>query len=284
MKRFYLSVILLLVVAFTANAQKEITVDDLYYYGTFRQNGVYGIESMKDGEHYTNLTIRRNGIEKYSYKTGEKEETLMMVADLKLGDNFDFIFDYVFSPDESKIMFSTKYEPIYRHSFTAEYYIYDLKTKEVTRLSENGKQQLASFSPDGKKVAFVRKNNLYVKDITDKNAKEVQLTTDGEWNKIINGAPDWVYEEEFSYNKAYDWSADGKKIAFLRTDESNVKMFGMTMYGELYPENYEYKYPKAGEENSKVSLHIVDIESGKITVADMGDLNDMYIPRLKFTN
>ena len=212
--KFYLSAMLLIVAALSAFAQKEITVDDLYYYGTFRQNGVYGIESMKDGEHYTNLTIRRNGIEKYSYKTGEKEEALLMVADLKLGDNFDFIYDYVFSPDESKIMFSTKYEPIYRHSFTAEYYIYDLKTKEVTRLSENGKQQLASFSPDGKKVAFVRKNNLYVKDIADKNAKEVQLTTDGEWNKIINGAPDWVYEEEFSYNKAYDWSADGKKIAF----------------------------------------------------------------------
>lgn len=281
---FYLSVILLLATTFTAFAQKEITVDDLYYYGTFRQNGVYGIESMNDGEHYTNLTVRRNGIEKYSYKTGEKEETLMMVADLNLGDKFDFILDYVFSPDESKIMFSTKYEPIYRHSFTAEYYIYDLKSKEVMHLSENGKQQLASFSPDGKKVAFVRKNNLYVKDITDKNAKEIQLTTDGEWNKIINGAPDWVYEEEFSYNKAYDWSADGKKIAFLRTDESNVKMFGMTMYGELYPQNYEYKYPKAGEENSKVSLHIVDVESGKITVADMGDLNDMYIPRIKFTN
>ncbi len=274
----------MLFVTFVAQAQKEITVADMYRYGTFRQNGVYGIESMKDGETYTNLNPTYSGIIKYSYKTGEKIEELMNVANFNLGDNFDYINDYVFSADETKILFSTLYQPIYRHSFTAEYYIYDLNTKKLTRLSENGKQQLASFSPDGKKVAFVRKNNLFVKDIETPNAKEIQLTTDGEWNKIINGAPDWVYEEEFSYNKAYDWSADGKKIAFLRTDESNVKMFGMTMYGELYPQNYEYKYPKAGEENSKVELRIVDVESGKVINADMGNLNDMYIPRLKFTN
>lgn len=269
-------------VNFSLNAQTQITVEDLYKKGTFRQNGVYGIVSMNDDMHYTNLSMARNSIMKYSYETGEKLETIFKADDFKL-EIIDWILDYEFSADESKILISFQYEPIYRHSFKAEYVIYDIAAKTLTRLSENGKQQLASFSPDGTKIAFVRENNIYVKDITIENAPEIQLTTDGQWNKIINGAPDWVYEEEFSYNKAYDWSADSKKIAFLKTDESNVKMFSFPRYGELYPENYDYKYPKAGEENSKISLHIVDIETKSTITANIGDLNDMYIPRLMFT-
>lgn len=286
MKKLFILIIsvlmLLPMVNISLNAQTQITVEDLYQKGTFRQNGVYGIVSMNDGEHYTNLSMARNSIMKYSYETGEKLETIFKADDFKL-DIIDWILDYEFSADESKILISFQYDPIYRHSFKAEYVIYDIAAKTLTRLSENGKQQLASFSPDGTKIAFVRENNIYVKDITVENAPEIQLTTDGEWNKIINGAPDWVYEEEFSYNKAYDWSRDSKKIAFLKTDESNVKMFSFVRYGELYPENYDYKYPKAGEENSKVSLHIVDVETKATITADMGDLNDMYIPRLMFT-
>jgi len=280
---FSLLICFLIIVPQISYAQEEITVDDLYKKGTFRSNGVYGLMSMKDGVHYTNLNMSRNAIIKYSYETGEKVETIFKAADFE-NELFNWILDYQFSADESKILISVQYEPIYRHSFKAEYFIYDIEANTLTQLSENGKQQLASFSPDGSKIAFVRENNIYVKDITVDEAEEVQLTTDGEWNKIINGAPDWVYEEEFSYSQAYDWSADGKKIAFLKTDESNVKMFSMPLYGDLYPENYEYKYPKAGEENSKVSLHIVDIASKNIIEADMGDLNDKYIPRIKFTN
>lgn len=288
MKKLFLSfsvaiLFLLVIVPTLSIAQTEITVEDLYKKGTFRQNYVLGIVSMNDGIHYTNLNMARNSIVKYSYETGEKLETLFTSADFTV-EEFDWILDYEFSSDESKILISVQYEPIYRNSFKAEYFIYNIADKSLVRLSENGKQQLASFSPDGTKIAFVRENNIYVKDITVENASEVQLTKDGEWNKIINGAPDWVYEEEFSYNKAYDWSADGKKIAFLKTDESNVKMFSFIQYGELYPVNYDYKYPKAGEENSKVSLHIVDVESGNTISADMGDLNDKYIPRLMFTN
>lgn len=264
-------------------SQTEITVEDLYKKGTFRQNYVLGLVSMKDGIHYTKLNMARNSIVKYSYETGEKVETLFLSTDFT-DVLFDWILDYEFSADESKILISVQYEPIYRNSFKAEYFIYDIAAKSMVRLSENGKQQLASFSPDGSKIAFVRENNIYVKDIASQNAPEIQLTNDGLWNKILNGAPDWVYEEEFSYNKAYDWSADGSKIAFLKTDESNVKMFSFVQYGELYPVNYDYKYPKAGEENSKVSLHIVDVVTGNTINADMGDLNDMYIPRLKFTN
>jgi dipeptidyl-peptidase 4 len=286
MKKLFILIISVLMflpmVSISLNAQTQITVEDLYKKGTFRQNGVYGIVSMNDGMHYTNLSMARNSIMKYSYETGEKLETIFKADDFKL-DIIDWILDYEFSADESKILISFQYEQIYRHSFKAEYVIYDIAAKTLTPLSENGKQQLASFSPDGTKIAFVRENNIFVKDITIENAPEVQLTTDGEWNKIINGAPDWVYEEEFSYNKAYDWSRDSKKIAFLKTDESNVKMFSFVRYGELYPENYDYKYPKAGEENSKVSLHIVDLETKATIKADMGDLNDQYIPRLMFT-
>ncbi len=265
-----------------SNAQEKVVLDDLYKKGTFRANNIYGLMSMKDGVHYTNLNMGRKSIIKYSYETGEKVETIFKASDFD-NDLFNWILDYQFSADESKILISVQYEPIYRHSFKAEYFIYDLNDKTLVQLSTNGKQQLATFSPDGKKIAFVRENNIYVKDITTKNSEEKQLTFDGEWNKIINGAPDWVYEEEFSYSKAFDWSEDSKKIAFLKTDESNVNMFSMPMYGNLYPENYDYKYPKAGEENSKVSLHVVDVETGKIIEADMGDLNDKYIYRLKFT-
>ena len=263
-------------------AQTEITVEDLYKKGTFRVNYVYGISSMKDGVSYTNLNSRRNTIIKYSYSTGEKVENIFSAADFN-NSEFDWIFEYEFSSDESKILLSVQYEPIYRHSFKAEYFIYDINAKTLTKLSENGKQQLASFSPDGTKIAFVRENNIFVKDITSNNPEEIQLTTDGEWNKILNGAPDWVYEEEFSYNKAYSWSADSKKIAFLKSDESEVKMFSFPIYGELYPKNYDFKYPKAGEDNSKVSLHIADVNTKRIIKADMGNLDDMYIPRLTFT-
>lgn len=263
-----------------AIAQKQISVEDLYKKPLFRPNLVYGIASMNDGIHYTNLSMARNEIYKYSYSTGEKVETVFSAKKFEI-NNFDWIFDYEFSYDESKLLFSINYEPIYRHSFRAEYYIYDIATNSISKLSENGKQQLASFSPDGKYVSFVRNNNIFIKEL--ESGIEKQLTFDGEINKIINGAPDWVYEEEFSYNKAYDWSPDSKRIAFLKTDESNVKTFSLTIWGELYPEIYEYKYPKAGEENSKVSLHIIDIETGNTLDADLGDLNDKYIPRLKFT-
>ncbi len=178
-------------------------------------------------------------------------------------------------------MISADKESIYRLSFKATYYIYDTENGVLTKLSKNGKQQLATFSPDGTKVAFVRDNNIFVKDLV--SDKETQLTTDGLWNHTINGAPDWVYEEEFKMHCAYEWSADSRKIAFLKFDESHVKMFSMTTYGGVYPEHYQYKYPKAGEENSKVSLHIVDVATHKTVKADMGDLTDKYIPKLQFT-
>ena len=262
-------------------AREKITVEDIYSYNTFSMNSVYGINSMNDGEHYTSLNMSRNSIVKYSYETGNVVDTIFKAVDFE-DSLINRIFDYNFNKDENKILFSVRHEPIYRRSFKAEYFIYDIEEKSLIRLSENGKQQLASFSPDGTKVAFVRDNNIFMKDITGNN-EEVQLTHDGEWNKIINGAPDWVYEEEFSFYQAYQWSPDSEKIAFYKTDETHVNMFSMTIYGDLYPEKYEYKYPKAGEENSKVSIHIININTQKTIDVNLGNMEDKYIPRILWT-
>ncbi|MDR2835079.1 MAG: S9 family peptidase [Bacteroidales bacterium] len=263
------------------NAQKKITMEDIYRKGTFSQRTISGLESLKDGEHYTRVENFGKNIVKYSYETGEKTENLFVSTESGI-ENFDAIVEYQFSEDESKILLGINYESIYRHSFKAEYYIYDIKSKTSKKLSENGKQQLASFSPNGTMVSFVRDNNIFVKNIIN-DENEIQLTTDGKFNEIINGAPDWVYEEEFSFSKAYEWSNDSKKIIFLKSDESKVKMYSLQTFGKLYPENYDYKYPKAGEENSKVSVHIVDINTKNIIEANIGDKNDIYIPRIMFT-
>lgn len=270
--------------SFAQEEYKEITVEDLWVKWSFWPNSVYGVRSMKDGIHYTTLT--RNGtILKYSYKTGAVVDTVFNAS--VAGINAD---DYEFNNDETKILLQTDYKRIYRRSFTAEYYVYEIATDKLYKVSENGKQQIATFSPDSEKIAFIRQNNIFIKDL--KSGEERQITTDGAYNKIINGIPDWVYEEEFEFNKAYEWSPDGKKIAYIKFNETDVKMFDMTMFAGLYPkiegnvlypENRTWKYPKAGEDNSIVSVHIYDLEKGKTISADIGDETDIYIPRLRWT-
>ena len=174
----------------------------------------------------------------------------------------------------------TSIVPIYRRSFTAVYYLYDLTTKQLMPLDEKHQpQSLAEYSPDGKSVSFIYGNDIFVKQVA--NGKVVKLTEDGKRNKIINGTTDWVYEEEFSITKGYDWSPDSKWIAFLRFNEKEVKEFNLTFYNELYPTEYTYKYPKAGEENSKVTAHIVNVSNGKITPINLGEYE--YIPRLSWS-
>ncbi|HQP04813.1 MAG: S9 family peptidase [Bacteroidales bacterium] len=262
-------------------SQTQITLKDIYGAGTFYPNTVDGIVSMNDGEHYTTLNMGRNTISKYSYKTGEMVENLFKAKDFK-DVKIPWIFDYQFNHDETMMLISTNYDPIYRHSFKADYYIYDLKEKTLKPLSEEGSQQLACFSPDGSKISFVRNNNIYVVDLA--TGIEQSITTDGEWNHIINGAPDWVYEEEFSFSKAYEWSPDGNYLAFLKTDESNVKQYSIQLFDGLYPSNYEYKYPKAGEENSKVDVYVYQFKSGLTVKMDIPGREDDYIPRIKWTN
>jgi dipeptidyl-peptidase 4 len=283
------SLVFFLFVLVSLGAQKTISVEDLRKDYTFFPDMIDGLRSMEDGLHYT-VQEDRADIVMYSYETGTKE-SLILDGKLALEAGIRYISNYTFSSDESKLLLETGMESIYRRSYLAEYYIYDRITKKISSLSGNGKQQLACFSPDGSKVSFVRKNNIYIVDLI--TGAEKQVTTDGQMNAIINGAPDWVYEEEFEYNKAYTWSPDSRSLAFCRFDETQVRTFGMTMYkglqpeltaNALYPENRVWKYPKAGEDNSVVSVHIYDLESGKITQVDVGPEKDQYIPRIRWTN
>ena len=268
-------------------AQKSFTLEDITNNGIFRARSVYGLRSMNSGESYT---VLKQGIriEKFSYATGESEEIIFDLAEVGT-DKIKRIDSYQFSSDERKILIASNRQNIYRHSYSAEFYVYDRDKKNLEALSA-GRQQLADFSPSGDQICFFRDNNLFIKDLQKK--KEVQITFDGKYNHIINGAPDWVYEEEFSFSQAYQWSPDGKRIAFMRFDESKVKQFNMTVFkgtnpekteNALYPENYTFKYPKAGEDNSIVSVHVYDLQSAVTKTMDIGEETDQYIPRMQWT-
>ncbi len=262
----------------TLHGKKEITLESIYKSGIFSQNSINGIRPAEDGEHYTMQSV--NSILKYSYETGEKVATVFSLDSVKNAP-FSYFYEYELSTDEKKILFTTHVVPIYRYSFAAEYFIYNIEQKSFTSLFAEERQQLATFSPDGSKVAFIYANNLYYKDLQTNEI--VQVTYDGQVNKIINGIPDWVYEEEFSFSKAFEWSPDSKRIAFYRFDESRVKEFNMTLYEGLYPGWYRYKYPKAGEENSLVTIHVYELETGNTQVMDIGTETDQYIPRIRWT-
>lgn len=235
---------------------------------------------MKDGEHYTRPTTDLS-IKKYSLLNDKDAGTTLVEGKelLYKGKSIEFD-DYEFNSDESKILLLTSTESIYRRSFKAIYFLYDINSKKLQPLDEEHQPQtLAEYSPDGTMVSYIHGNDLFVKNI--KTGAVKKLTQDGKRNKTINGTTDWVYEEEFSITKAYGWSPDSKTIAFLRFDEKEVPEFSMAMYGELYPEEYKYKYPKAGEVNSKVTAHLVDVASAKISNLDLGEYE--YIPRLNWS-
>ena len=263
--------------------QKTLTLNDIYgpqgY--IFAPKTVSGVNWMKAGGFYT---AQQNGkVIKYSIATGEAVETLFDQTTVKVeGTNQNIQFDsYELSANEQKLVLTTGIERIYRRSFKADFYVYDLNTKKLVQLSKNGKQMLATLSPDGSKVAFVRDNNLFLTDLT--TMTEQPITTDGKRNEVINGASDWVYEEEFSFAKAFEWSPDGKKIAFYRFDESRVPEYNMQIWGDLYPKDYRYKYPKAGEANSVVQILVHDLATGQKTKIEVGPETDQYIPRIKWT-
>jgi dipeptidyl-peptidase-4 len=265
-----------------SNSQ-EITVEKIWKKYEFSGAGVSGFKSMKDGIHYTKLT-KADGkqlITKHSINASEEKNDVLIASEKFVYSNSALeIDDYYFNDDESKVLLTTQTIGIYRHSFSAVYYLYDLKTSSIQPLDEEHQPQtLAEYSPDGLKVSYIYKNNLFVKDI--KTGKVTKLTTDGKRNKIINGTTDWVYEEEFAITKAYGWSPDSKYIGFLKFDEKNVKEFNLTYYTELYPDLYTFKYPKAGEENSKVSAHIITVKNSKIVKLDLGEYE--YIPRLQWS-
>ena len=275
---------LLIIFYFSANiclAQKRITNEDIWSKNTFKVESVYGINSMKDGMHYTSL--EENSIVKYEYKTGNKITVLLNGNDLLVKEVKLDIDDYQFSEDEKKVLVQTETESIYRHSSKSNYYIIEVESKKIIPLTDfsMGKQSLANFSPSGNQVTFVRNNNIFLVDLSSKT--ETAITTDGEKNKIINGATDWVYEEEFGFDKGFYWSPAGTQIAYYKFDESNVKNYGMDLYGTLYPEREEFKYPKAGEENSKVNIYVYNIKEKTSRMVDLELKEDFYIPRIKWT-
>ena len=266
----------------TITSQQELTIEKIWKNGEFYSKSVTGFNGLKNGEEFTRLNQDEKGssISIHNYKNYKGEgKKLISNEQLIYKDKKLKIEDYSFSNDETKLLLLTNKKPIYRRSFTAEYYVFDLKTNNIILLDSIHKEQtLATFSPDGKKIAYIVKNNLYVKDL--KTNEILQITYDGIKNEIINGTTDWVYEEEFSLTKAFDWSHDSKKIAYLRFDESSVKEFNIEYYGNTYPNIHTYKYPKAGEDNSKVKAFIFDLPSMKSTSIFINDYE--YIPRMKW--
>ena len=266
-------------VSYNALAQEKlIQLEDIWASRTFSPEWVWGINSMNDGVHYSSLNYGEENVyvTEYSYETGDSVATIVDSKNLE-GISFDA---YQFSANEQKVLLPTETESIYRHSTRSKFYVYDRATKTSTALSTD-KQRLAKFSPDATKVAFVRANNIFIKDLN--STIETQITNDGEPNKIINGATDWVYEEEFAFDNGFQWNATGTKIAFYRFNEEAVPEFSMDEFTDLYPSQNKFKYPKAGEANSTVEIYIYDTNTGATVEAAIKVVDEFYIPRIKWT-
>jgi dipeptidyl-peptidase-4 len=274
---------LLFFLCVTVFGQQKITVDEIFT-GAFRAKGMDALQSMKNSNQYTVLNFDRASksmqIDLYDFATLKKESNLIDTKNFKeLSSGID---SYTFDASEKKILIACNTVKIFRHSFTADYFLYDITAKTLTKLFDF-KVQEPTFSPDGSKIAYAKENNLYVYDVASKNS--TAITTDGKKNAIINGITDWVYEEEFAFVRAFDWSKDSKKVAYIRFDESEVPEFSMSIFQKsLYPTVETFKYPKAGEKNSVVSLHIYDASSNATKKVNLGNYNDFYIARLEWTN
>jgi dipeptidyl-peptidase 4 len=276
-----LLLILLVLITFNAWCQR-ITLEDIWIKPTFTVESAQGFNAMNDGLSYSEMT-EEGGISKFLIKDGKKVADLVNAKDVKYKDRTLDISNYSFAPNEDKILVSEGAEGIYRHSWKANFYVFDIKTKNTIPVCEEGKIMFPAFSPDGTKIAFVRENNLYIKNLVD--MKETKVTSDGSFNKIKNGWGDWVYEEEFSKAEYFCWSDNSQFLAYVKFDESRVKEYTLDYYkGELYPVQYTYKYPKVGEDNSIVTCHVFDHASGNTVNVDIGKETDIYIPRLQFTN
>ena len=274
------TLILFIAITSLATAQKkEITLAEIWD-GTFRTERMNSLNSM-NGDFYTLLNFNRETqsttVDKYSYVTLEKVETLVNSANLEALKYFE---NYEFNNNETKLILGVDTEPIYRHSSLGIFYVYDIASKSLQLIDED-KIQEPTFSPDSKKVAYAKNNNIFIKNLETNEI--TQATTDGLKNHIINGICDWVYEEEFAFVKAFEWSNDSENIAFLRFDESEVPTFSMDITGTaLYPTQQVFKYPKAGEKNADVTLYLYSISKHETTAINVG--NYEYIPRIKWTN
>jgi dipeptidyl-peptidase 4 len=272
--------ILFLFSSITTIGQQKITLEEIWS-GAFRSKGMTTLTALKNTDRYTVLENNGGGasIDLYDFATLDKVSTLIDSNDFKELKGID---SYTFNKNEKQILIANNSDQIFRHSFTAHYFLYDITKKILIKIS-NDKIQEPIISPDGSKVAYAKENNLYVYEIASKTT--TQITNDGKNNAIKSGITDWVYEEEFAFVRAFDWNAASNKIAFIRFDESQVPEFSMDIYGkDLYPSSQKFKYPKAGEKNAEVSLHIYDVKKATTKKIDLSKYSDFYIARLKWTN
>lgn len=268
--------------AFTAlSAQKALSLEAIYS-GALSPKNPIGFRFMNDGKHYTVFKSDSQGTRVVQYSTTTQRQTQVCFNGEALPNRISFS-GYSFSPDEKKLLLVTEVKKIFRHSKRARYYLYDRATKALSPVADRSIRE-PTFSPDGKKLAFVCENNLYIKDL--ETGKTTQITTDGEKNHIINGVTDWVYEEEFSYVRAFDWSPDSQSIAYLKFDESRVEQMCIPVYGpesQSHPARLTYKYPKAGEANARVTAYCYSAADGKTAAVDLSAYKDYYIPKIQWT-
>ena len=289
MKRILTTCFAAIAVLATWAATNSVSLKDITS-GAFAPEYLRTITPLNDGETYAQISQDGNQIVAFAYKTGKQTAVLFDVNNT-VGERIERFEDYIMSPDGKKMLIQTNSNRIYRRSFTADYYIYTIATRRLERLSDNGPQQAPVWSQDGWQVAFVRDNNIYLVKLLYDNA-ESQVTKDGRKNEVINGIPDWVYEEEFGFNSALAFNADGTMLCWVRFDETKVPEFSLETYKGLKPEQtqyavypgaYAYKYPKAGQQNSTVSVYSYDIKSHQTRQLDVPVPADGYIPRLKAT-
>lgn len=278
--RFAIAIFGLFWIQFLTAQLKEITLEDIYEKGSFVTKGIPGFQFMKDDQ--TFVRLQNSKIIQFYLLSGEEKKTILDASLIENGLIKDKLESFEFSSDEKKLLLKTESEGIYRYSSRATYYVYDIESEKLQRIHPSNKVMYPSFNPSGDKLAFIFENNLYFQDL--KHGDVTQITHDGKKNFIINGASDWVYEEEFTLTKAYEWSPSGNDIAYLRFDESRVKEFTLEYYkNDAYPEPYTFKYPKVGEENSQLTVWNYSLKKKKTTQLDIGPREDDYLPRIKWT-
>lgn len=290
MNKLFVMCVMMLLATSNVSADNKITLKDVTG-KTFTPKYITGVDPIKGTDRYASISNDGRQIIEYAFKTGNQTRVLFDIANTH-GESIKQLDGYTLSPDGKRMLIQTNTHKIYRRSFTADYYIYTIQSRKLEKLSTGGSQQIPTWSPDGNQIAFVRDNNIFLVKLLYDNA-ESQITKDGKFNEIINGVPDWVYEEEFSTNRSLCFTADSRMLCWIKYDERKVKEYSLQLFmgshptmkaNEVYPGTYTYKYPKAGEDNSIVSVWSYEIQTHKTNRLQVPLEGDGYIPRIKSTN